>query len=123
MTAKIVPMTGVAIALALLLSCSTQPADDGLSRLTFVIDDVANEAWSHDDDGSFEVLQTVTARITAPDDLRGRIVTVRINALAAVDTEARTGTKWSVSLPDMRPDDDHLRTLIYRRITRNSLER
>ncbi len=42
MTAKIVPMTGVVIALALPLSCSTQPADDVLPRLTFVIDDVTD---------------------------------------------------------------------------------
>jgi hypothetical protein len=123
MTSKIVSTTGILMVMALCLSCSTKPADNSVSKLTFVIDDISQEEWSHFDDGSFEVLHTVTARITAPDDLRGRIVAVRINALAATDTEATIGTKWSVSLPNAKPNDDQLQSLIHQRITRSSLPR
>lgn len=123
MTSKIVSTTGIMIALALCLSCSTKPADNGVSKLTFVIDDIAQEEWSHFDDGSFEVLHTVTARITAPDNLRGRIVAIRINALAVVDTDVHIGIAWSVPLPVAQPDDDRLRSLIQQRITRSSLQR
>lgn len=87
------------------------------ASLEFVIDQVAGEAWSHFDDGSFEVYHTITARVTAPHALRGRTITLQLNGLAEADQETRAGTTWSIPIPSSQIDDDQLRTLVYQRLT------
>ena len=103
------------VAMIVSLGCS-KPHSAGPSTLTFVIEEVADESWSHFDDGSFEVQQTVTARLTEPGELRGRTVRVQLNALAA-DGIPKIGTTWSVTLPSLDTDDDLLQTLVYERLT------
>ena len=100
-------------------SCSRPISVVPPAQLTFVIDHVSAGDWSHYDDGSFEVNQTVGARIIEPEKFRGQIVVVPFNPLASGQDVVAQGTTWTVALPDGPLDPAQLAGLIARRIQRS----
>lgn len=68
MLKRIVIGMRLAVASPVMLACSPQRSS-GAATLTFLVESVADEEWSHFDDGTFDVHHPVTACVAAHVDL------------------------------------------------------